>query len=52
MENISLQNKEGKIETFLLLFNTYFTSVAPTAQLLHCNWPITGIRRFLLASED
>ena len=32
--------------------NTYFTSVAPTALLLQCNWPITGIRRISLASED
>ena len=29
------------------LFNTYFTSVVPTALLLQCNWPITGIRRVL-----
>ena len=28
-------------------FNTYFTSVVPTALLLQCNWPITGIRRVL-----
>ena len=32
---------------FLNLFNTYFTSVVPTALLLQCNWPITGIRRVL-----
>ena len=31
----------------LFLFNTYFTSVVPTALLLQCNWPITGIRRVL-----
>ena len=28
-------------------FNTYFSSVVPTALLLQCNWPITGIRRVL-----
>ena len=28
-------------------FKTYFTSVVPTALLLQCNWPITGIRRVL-----
>ena len=32
---------------FYFLFNTYFTSVVPTALLLQCNWPITGIRRVL-----
>ena len=26
---------------FNFLFNTYFTSVVPTALLLQCNWPIT-----------
>ena len=32
---------------FIIIFNTYFTSVVPTALLLQCNWPITGIRRVL-----
>ena len=41
--------KSGPIKSaiFLFLFNTYFTSVVPTALLLQCNWPITGIRRVL-----
>ena len=36
-----------KMIIFFILFNTYFTSVVPTALLLQCNWPITGIRRVL-----
>ena len=30
-----------------ILFNTYVTSVVPTALLLQCNWPIKGIQRVL-----
>ena len=31
----------------IICFNTYFTSVVPTALLLQCNWPVTEIRRVL-----
>ena len=37
----------NSIGEYFFLFNTYFTSVVPTALLLQCNWPITGIRRVL-----
>ena len=33
-----------QIQYFFILFNTYFTSVVPTALLLQCNWPITRIK--------
>ena len=44
-EMIKLQDQVT--ELVFLKFNTYFTSVVPTALLLQCNWPITGIRRVL-----
>ena len=49
-ERQRLKNEKSRKKTitnFFLLFNTYFTSVVPTALLLQCNWPITGIRRVL-----
>ena len=44
MKKIYLENFKP---LYTFLFNTYFTSVVPTALLLQCNWPITGIRRVL-----
>ena len=40
-------NEVEVLNVLIFLFNTYFTSVVPTALLLQCNWPITGIRRVL-----
>ena len=49
LHHITVRGGGGR-NSFLFLFlffNTYFTSVVPTALLLQCNWPITGIRRVL-----
>ena len=42
---------EGTTQGNFFLFNTYFTSVYPTAMWLQCNRPITGAEGSYKASD-